>query len=93
MNETNVFLPFLFSLPPVLVVVLAILLGWLIGWLPPTARAVRRNRENRRLRQRVAELEKWDPQQPTGDRETPVIPDRSPSEARLQEPYAEHENL
>lgn len=93
MNEVNVFLPFLFSLPPAAVVVLALLIGGLLGWAPTALRAMNRNREVRRLRRRVAELEKWDPEQTLSDSETPIIPDRRPTEARVQEPYDDHEHL
>lgn len=93
LNEVNVFLPFLFSLPPAVVVVLALLLGWLLGWAPSTIRGMRRIRENRRLRRRVEELEKWDPERTVTDEEGPVIPDRRPYDTAVQEPYEEHENL
>lgn len=93
MNEVNVFLPFLFSLPPAVVVVLALLLGWLLGWLPAAVRGVQRSREIRRLRRRVQELEKWDPERAVQDEEAPVIPDRRPFDTGVQEPYEEHENI
>ena len=93
MNEVNVFLPFLFSLPPAVVVVLALLIGWLLGWVPSALRGMRRSRENRRLRRRVEELEKWDPERTVPHEEAPVIPDRGPYETGVQEPYEEHENL
>lgn len=100
LNEANVFLPFLFSLSPALVVLIALFLGWLLGWLPATFRVMRKNRETRRLRRRVEELEKWNPETTPAHEEAPIIPDRRPAPAGSggQEPYEqdsydEHENL
>lgn len=98
LNEVNVFLPFLFSLSPAVVVLLALLLGWLLGWLPAAVRGVQKNREIRRLRRRIQELEKWDPDGAATGEEAPVIPDRPPTESGAQEPflrdpYDEHENI
>lgn len=93
MNEVNVVLPFLYSLPPAVVLLLALFLGWLLGWLPPTLRGLRRARELRRLRRRLDELEAVGPPYLRDDPETPVIPDRSPFDTGEQEPYDEHENV
>ena len=99
LNEVNVFLPFLFSMSPAIVVLLALLLGWLLGWLPSAVRSVQKNREIRRLRRRVEELEKWDPDVAVQDEGAPVIPDRRPTESDSQQPfisqdsYDEHENI
>lgn len=72
-------LPMLIPLPPVLVVIIALLGGWLVGWIPVRIVLWRRGRENRRLRQRLAELEG----EPRSGRSAPaeraaVIPDRFP---------------
>ena len=99
LNEVNIFLPFLFSLSPAVVVIMALLLGWLLGWLPSTVRGMRRKREISRLRRRVQELEKWDPEIGALDEEAPVIPDRRPVDTGVQDPlveqdpYDEHENI
>jgi uncharacterized integral membrane protein len=93
MNDVNVALPFLISLPPAVVLVLALLLGWLLGWTPAAVRGVRRTREIRRLRRRVAELEGHESVYNTGGFETPVIPDRRPASDEEQDEYGGHENL
>ena len=98
LNEVNVFLPFLFSLSPAVVVLLALLVGWLVGWLPAAIRGMQKNREIRRLRRRVQELEKWDPDAVAAGEEAPVIPDRRPNDTGVQDPYVqdtydEHENI
>lgn len=91
-NDVNVRLPYLMSVPPSLVIIGSLVLGWLLGWLPPTLRGLRRSRELRRLRARVAELERGSTPPQVGEPETPVIPDRRPSPG-VQQPYSEHENL
>ncbi|MEX2542282.1 MAG: lipopolysaccharide assembly protein LapA domain-containing protein [Trueperaceae bacterium] len=96
MNEVNVVLPFLLSLPPAAVVVIALALGWLLGWLPPAVRGMRRGRELRQLRRRVAELEQDDYVQTADGLEPPVIPDRRPfetGETEIQEDYDGQENI
>ena len=73
-------LPMVIPLPPVLVVVVALVGGWLVGWIPPRIALWRRTRENRRLRQRLSELEGQPSRhvrEAQGPR-TPVIPDRYP---------------
>jgi len=73
-------LPMVIPLPPVLVVIIALVGGWLVGWVPPRIALWRRTRENRRLRQRVSELEGQPPRhlgRSQGER-APVIPDRYP---------------
>lgn len=93
MNEVNVVLPFLFSLPPAVVLVLALGLGWLVGWLPSTARGMTRGRELRRLRRKVNELEQQNAVYVENGLETPVIPDRRPGETQEQEAFEGHENI
>jgi uncharacterized integral membrane protein len=93
LNQVNVVLPFLFSLPPSVVLLLTLLLGWLLGWLPATLRGVGRNRELRRLRRRIAELEPVDETSLVTDAETPVIPDRRTLVDEDEDIYPEHENL
>jgi uncharacterized integral membrane protein len=93
LNETDVALPFLISLPPAVILVLALALGWLLGWTPAAVKAVRRGRELKRLRRRVAELEGHESVQATDDFETPVIPDRRPTLSDEQDEYDGHENI
>jgi len=72
-------LPMLIPLPPVLVVIVALLGGWLLGWVPVRIVLWRRGRENRRLRQRLAELEgEHGPGGSVSAERAPVIPDRFP---------------
>jgi len=71
-------LPMVIPLPPVLLVVVALVGGWLVGWLPSRLALWRRSRENRRLRQRVAELERRDDLDAHAYERAPVIPDRFP---------------
>jgi uncharacterized integral membrane protein len=94
MNETEVALPFLVSLPPAVILVLALALGWLLGWTPAALKAVRRGRELKRLRRRVAELEGHESVPLADDDfETPVIPDRRPTLSDEQDEYDGHENI
>jgi uncharacterized integral membrane protein len=93
MNETNVALPFLVSLPPAVILVLALALGWLLGWTPAALRTARRGRELKRLRRRVAELEGHESVHSTDDFDTPVIPDRRPTLSDEQDEYDGQENI
>jgi uncharacterized integral membrane protein len=93
LNETEIALPFLVSLPPAVILVLALALGWLLGWTPSVVRGARRGRELKRLRRRVAELEGHESVPSTGDFEAPVIPDRRPTLSDEQDEYDGHENI
>ncbi len=72
-------LPMLIPLPPVLVVIIALVGGWLVGWVPVRITLWRRGRENRRLRQRLAQFE-GEPStaESAAPERAPVIPDRFP---------------
>jgi uncharacterized integral membrane protein len=71
-------LPMVIPLPPVLIVIAALLGGFLVGWVPPRVALWRRNRENRRLRDRVAALEPHGEPEHEGFERPVVIPDRLP---------------
>lgn len=71
-------LPMVIPLPPVLIVVVALVGGWLVGWLPPRIKLWRRNRDVRRLRARLEELEAPSDRSAYGPQQGPVIPDRFP---------------
>lgn len=72
-------LPELTSVAPVIVVIVALVGAWLVGWLPWRVVAWRRGRENRRLRQQLAEMEGRERRRaPEGEEEAPIIPDRFP---------------
>lgn len=71
-------LPMVIPLPPVLIVIAALLGGFLVGWVPPRLALWRRNRENRRLLDRVAELEQRGDVGRAGFERPVVIPDRLP---------------
>jgi len=80
-------LPMVIPLPPVLILVAALVGGWLVGWLPARIQLWRRNREVRRLRDQVEELDShgrftgYDrPQAPVIPDRYPVIPDREAPE-------------
>ena len=77
-NASYLNLPFLISLPSALVIALALALGWLLGWLPSAVSLWRKERELRRLRRRLLDLEQHRPSY-EATRLEPVIPDRTGS--------------
>ncbi len=77
-NAVNVNLPFLIDLPAALVLAVALALGWFLGWFPAWLVSWRKERELRRLRRRLAELEQRpDYQAARLEPSEPVIPDRT----------------
>lgn len=71
-------LPVIFPAPPVLVVIVALVGGWLVGWLPLRLQLWRKQRETRRLQQRLAELERSEDGRGSDLQSRPGIPDRMP---------------
>ncbi len=74
-NQAYVDLPGIIALPAGVVVALALLLGWLVGWLPGRFALWRKQRENKKLKARLADLEPSGGETLRAARD-PVIPDR-----------------
>ncbi len=69
----------LFPMRAVFVLAAALLAGWLVGWAPTRMRLWRRNRELKRLRQQVIDLEERHAPAVGIEAYEPVIPDRYPA--------------
>lgn len=83
-NPDNVNLPLLFlPLPTVVVIVMVLMMGWGLGWVAGQRQLWRLQRENRKLRRRILELERTT---------IPTIPDREAARSGFRRPQRDKQS-